>query len=882
MNKKISILFFCVCVFLANAQIFVKTTGSDSNDGKTWETALATLDAAILKGEQNTITSGNSKKASIYIAGGTYIKKGTSGTLMNNNMPASVDYEITGAYPTNATGIDVSGYDPTRYKTYFKLEDGALLGADAMFVLNATNGNMSFKGINLSNVGNKLFFPIYNSVFFNSYNAANKTYTFEDITFYNVDTADTMGMINLGGSAQNNTVNLINVVGRTNIEKGTLDSTVKTGRMVKTDNETGGNKINIRNSDFKNIFTIENGAILNIDGLSNNPNFLTVENSYFCNITAVFGTYGVATGNGGSVYAKNAVVKLVNNKFSGNEGLAGNAIFLRNAELYSEGNEYTANTRSGSAAGQSTAGAIAISGTPTWSTPKITSDKNYLIRFINDKFHDNSTGIVDLGSGGGAIHIQDYVRTTARPQSGIYISGAEFLNNRSINGGAIFAQNTTLFIENSKFVGNKASNAVALSGRGGAISIESGSLSLKNNCFTNNTSINSGGALRIENINNDANTSGTDFNNFVVNIDTNKFHSNSISYGGNIGGGGAIQIRGAIGIGRVNISNTEFYSNASQTHGVVGFGGGALQLYIGSDANNNKITSFVNNKFAGNTHNGDASTINNNGGADIKTYFGRIENITNSVMQLASQSNYNNPSDLTFSTGNTFGGVSPIPANVCTINGMPSYCSQTREDITNTRTITAVPDLYLVYFGSTTTIRDILANDNLNGNTPTIADVTVTFANPSNSNITYDNTTGEITVGPNTPEGIHTIDYTICDKADSTSCSTTTVTIVVEKSPICFGDASLTTGSDSKHGITSLQRAATAINLSDGWPMVRKSAWTVLESNTKGFVITRMTTAQINAIAHPQDGMMTYDTTEKCLKIYDGTEWACFSTATCP
>ena len=89
---------------------------------------------------------------------------------------------------------------------------------------------------------------------------------------------------------------------------------------------------------------------------------------------------------------------------------------------------------------------------------------------------------------------------------------------------------------------------------------------------------------------------------------------------------------------------------------------------------------------------------------------------------------------------------------------------------------------------------------------------------------------------------------------------------------------------DTKHGITLLKRAG---NDGDGdatndWPMIRKSAHTVLESNTKGFVITRMTTAQITAIVSPQEGMMVYDTVAKCLKLYDGTAWSCFNTPACP
>lgn len=99
--------------------------------------------------------------------------------------------------------------------------------------------------------------------------------------------------------------------------------------------------------------------------------------------------------------------------------------------------------------------------------------------------------------------------------------------------------------------------------------------------------------------------------------------------------------------------------------------------------------------------------------------------------------------------------------------------------------------------------------------------------------------------------------------------------------PVCYNDPNTGTfGADTKHGITLLKRAG-ATPQPDNWPMVRKSAFTALESNTKGFVITRMTTAEINALTG-QSGMMVYDTNLKCLKLFDGAAWSCFNTPTCP
>ncbi|HAO07604.1 hypothetical protein [Chryseobacterium mucoviscidosis] len=50
-----------------------------------------------------------------------------------------------------------------------------------------------------------------------------------------------------------------------------------------------------------------------------------------------------------------------------------------------------------------------------------------------------------------------------------------------------------------------------------------------------------------------------------------------------------------------------------------------------------------------------------------------------------------------------------------------------------------------------------------------------------------------------------------------------------------------------------------------------------LSSSNKGFLPTRLTTDQIDALgaATSEAGMMVYDTTKKCLSIFDGTKWNC-------
>ncbi|WP_312994687.1 hypothetical protein [Chryseobacterium flavum] len=109
--------------------------------------------------------------------------------------------------------------------------------------------------------------------------------------------------------------------------------------------------------------------------------------------------------------------------------------------------------------------------------------------------------------------------------------------------------------------------------------------------------------------------------------------------------------------------------------------------------------------------------------------------------------------------------------------------------------------------------------------------------------------------------------------------------------PLCYKPG-ITTGTalNTKVGITALGRAGTD---SDNWPMVRKGGWIVLEAKTKGFVPNRVAfDASGNPVGIPAanfvEGMMVYDITNKCMKIYTLKEgetsmaWHCISTQTCP
>jgi len=58
-----------------------------------------------------------------------------------------------------------------------------------------------------------------------------------------------------------------------------------------------------------------------------------------------------------------------------------------------------------------------------------------------------------------------------------------------------------------------------------------------------------------------------------------------------------------------------------------------------------------------------------------------------------------------------------------------------------------------------------------------------------------------------------------------------------------------------------------------GFYAAQPSAQVIINSTTRGFLMPRMTTTQINAIASPANGLEVYNTTLNCPCFYNGTSW---------
>ena len=135
--------------------------------------------------------------------------------------------------------------------------------------------------------------------------------------------------------------------------------------------------------------------------------------------------------------------------------------------------------------------------------------------------------------------------------------------------------------------------------------------------------------------------------------------------------------------------------------------------------------------------------------------------------------------------------------------------------------------------------------------------------------------------------------YYVVVTDDNTSTTSPPVSVIINECATFCYKPGLKSGNplESKTGITSLGRAGAADP--DNWPMVRRGAWMVMESKTKGFVVNRTAfDSSGNPVGIPTvdfvEGMMVYDTTNNCLKVYTSTDngttfsWQCMDTQSCP
>ena len=103
------------------------------------------------------------------------------------------------------------------------------------------------------------------------------------------------------------------------------------------------------------------------------------------------------------------------------------------------------------------------------------------------------------------------------------------------------------------------------------------------------------------------------------------------------------------------------------------------------------------------------------------------------------------------------------------------------------------------------------------------------------------------------------------------STSTTNDGNLICQNNVCVkqGDFSTTGIPSTSVGISSLASPRLT------WPADVPNGFIVLESKNKGLVISRVSSS--TNVLEPQEGMLIYDTSGSCIKLYNGTTWKCIS-----
>ncbi|MDR6844728.1 gliding motility-associated C-terminal domain-containing protein, partial [Flavobacterium granuli] len=130
---------------------------------------------------------------------------------------------------------------------------------------------------------------------------------------------------------------------------------------------------------------------------------------------------------------------------------------------------------------------------------------------------------------------------------------------------------------------------------------------------------------------------------------------------------------------------------------------------------------------------------------------------------------------------NTPAGDYLIDYTICEVNN-PSICKTTTVTVTVTAPpMTAVADATTALPGTNTP--SVIGNDTLNGVRVVIgtAPGNVTLSSTPTGPLTM-NPDGTIAVAPNTPAGVYSINYTICEVSSQGNCKTTTATVTVSAS----------------------------------------------------------------------------------------------------
>jgi len=158
-------------------------------------------------------------------------------------------------------------------------------------------------------------------------------------------------------------------------------------------------------------------------------------------------------------------------------------------------------------------------------------------------------------------------------------------------------------------------------------------------------------------------------------------------------------------------------------------------------------------------------------------------------------------------------------------------------------------------------VTSVNLNSAFTGTVPVGAQL-VWFDNPQHNGLPVSNP-GNVTLSGT----YYAFFYDASNDCYNTANSVAAVTVTIYPQCYCTKpDSTEIGGSPTKVGITNQTKLAS-------WPEAVPNGFIALESKTEGFVITRVPDS--TSIAEPKKGMLIYDITAACVKLYNGTAWKC-------
>ncbi|MDD3738360.1 MAG: hypothetical protein PHP31_03605 [Lentimicrobiaceae bacterium] len=515
-RKIIFLLFLLLLAFAGSltaqtpAPYFVSwDTGNDANDGLTWQTAFKTVGKACDAIGRNT---SDGRTYNVYMAKGRYTPSGGITLTGNKTIRFIGGFPVPNEFTTGADTCNICVY---AYPAIIDIEpsaDGSVIRIGPSTLgspVETQSTNVYFKGITFDN---------------NTTSGGAADGTFLTCTRYSNNATITMEhcyIKNYRSNAacfiyvyrsDNHTFNFKNVY-VSGGDRGSSSSLISGGgffRVYRNITASGENAsknitLNVENCVFTNNITreVDGGTFFKVqtDEASNGAKAV-FRNNKFCE------NGHVGTGVGTCIYIEGAEeVTLENNTFSNNDGRA--LVHLKKCYTKSiKNNVFYDNISTGrSGVAYSFEGVHNLTGPST----------DYVID--GDKFYGNYTegtalGVADAGAINAleaplvvknSIFIGNYTTQTGGDGGAIFanecgkleIDNCYFKDNESrALGGAIYAKNTLVGIQNSIFIGNK--NTESNTNKGGAIFVKDGVFGSSNNFYINNETGHSGGAINHE------------------------------------------------------------------------------------------------------------------------------------------------------------------------------------------------------------------------------------------------------------------------------------------------------------------------------------------------------------------------------------------------